>query len=197
MRERAHRHAREAALLARVGELALEQALRCCARRAPCGRRASDARGHRSSARFSFHDARCSGDERRVDAPPRTASSVAARPASRSRDRRASRAATSRSTRTSRRRRPGRSARPRRRRAAPARRRAASRACAAAAGGRAGSRAAPGRGRAPRTPARRCSRIRGPSSCQRRRRRSRGRPWGRPTPYPPGMSASSITTRRS
>ena len=80
--ERAHRHAREAALLARMGELALQQALDA----APEERRARDAprvRGHRSRARFSFHEARCSGESAASTAAS-YGRSVFVRPASRS-----------------------------------------------------------------------------------------------------------------
>ncbi len=84
-----------------------------------------EARGQRSSACFSFHDARCSGAERGVD---RRLVRLERRRASGEQveDRRRPRAATRRSTRTCRRPRPGRSGRRRRRRAARAPPRSAS-----------------------------------------------------------------------
>ena len=150
-----------------------------------------EARGQRSSACFSFHEALWSGIERRVDGVlvrrERRGS-----PGEQVEDRRRRRAARRRSTRTSRRRRPGRSgpaASPTRSARSPAIRVPGPPQRQAVAAQALELRR--DRARAPRTPARGARGSAAPRSATRRRRRSRGRPSANTQPYPPGMSASS------
>ena len=164
----AQRHAGNAVYIGRRARHRRAAAARPSARGAACARPASSSRPAVERP-LQLPRRAVQRPERRVDRRPVGSSVSRGRRADR--DRRRPRAATRRSTRTCRRRRPGRSGRPRRRRASarsPAMQRR--RAGAAAAGGRAGSRArrieVVRLAHAPR-----CSRIVGPFALPRSRRR--------------------------